>query len=70
VTLIEYSAPQASYTISGVEPGLSEYAVEVWERITDGGINGTNSVPYSEWYWNVGRGVYYASMIEAFDAAR
>ncbi len=38
MTLIEYAVPQASYTRSDVEPGLSVYAVEAWERMTYGGV--------------------------------
>lgn len=38
VRLVEYACPVARFTLSDVEPGLSEYAVEAWERMTYAGV--------------------------------
>ncbi len=38
MTLVEYAVPHIAYTSSNVEPGLSEYAVEAWERMTYAGV--------------------------------
>jgi len=38
MTLVEYQVPVMRTTLSNVEPGLSEYAVEAWERMTYAGV--------------------------------
>ncbi len=49
---------------------MSEYAVEAWERMTDGGINGVKAEPYYVWRWKMGRSIGYGEWAEIICAAR